>query len=147
MMTRALRWTLFILMGVIIFLDAIEAIESNSRQVTPRSILSTPKSNDKETIALVVDGLPRGGGWMVPSGWNPWGYKLTSLGEEFLSYGGSNDGDIGRFLASVKTRKRLSEIKNNWLEVVRVAKTGQSMRIYKNLTAIIEFCLKAGLID
>lgn len=73
--------------------------------------------------------------------------KITTLGDEFLSYDGSLDCDVGRFLASLKNRKRFSDIKSNWLEIVRVAKTGQAMRIYKNLQDMIQLCLKAGLID
>jgi hypothetical protein len=91
--------------------------------------------------------LPRGGGWLVPSGWNPFGYKVTVLGEEFLLYDGSLDSDVGRFLASLRTRKRHDVLKGQWLEVVRVAKTGQSMRVYRKLDELIQFCLKAGLID
>lgn len=90
----------------------------------------------------------RGGGWLIPAGWNPLGYRITSLGEEFLSYEGSLDSDVGRFLASVKSgRKSFQTIKEQWLEVLRVSKTGQSMRIYKQLQTLLQFCLKAGLID
>ena len=73
---------------------------------------------------------------------------MTELGQEFLSYGGSSESDIGRFLSSLKMeRKRMATLKKQWLEILRVAKTGQSMRIYKNLDGLIQFCLKAGLID
>jgi hypothetical protein len=90
----------------------------------------------------------RGGGWIVPAGWNPLGYKITPLGEEYLSYDGSLDSDVGRFVASLKSgRKRFQTIKDQWLEVLRVSKTGQSMRIYKQLQDLLNFCLKAGLID
>lgn len=109
----------------------------------PFSVKSTSM---KQTTITTVQNLPRGGGW-VPAGWNPLGYKLTALGDEFLSYQGSTDGDIGRFLSTLKTRKRFADLKANWLEIVRVAKSAQSMRIYKKLEEMIAFCLKAGLID
>ena len=90
----------------------------------------------------------RGGGWIVPAGWNPLGYKITDLGEEFLSYDGALESDVGRFLASLKSgRKRFQTLKEQWLEVLRVSKTAQSMRIYKKLQDLLQFCLKAGLID
>jgi hypothetical protein len=90
----------------------------------------------------------RGGGGLIPSGWNPFGYQITELGLEFLKYDGSLEGDVGRFIASLKSsRKTVSSIKANWLEIVRVAKTGQSMRIYRSLDELIKFALKAGFID
>jgi hypothetical protein len=92
--------------------------------------------------------MVRGGGWLIPAGYNPFGYKITSLGEEFLSYEGSLDSDVGRFLASLKSeRKRFATLKGQWLEVLRVSKSGQSMRIYKNLQELVTLCLKMGLID
>lgn len=99
----------------------------------------------------VVLAIPRGGGawfpWFFPPGWNPFGYKLTSLGEEFLKYDGSVNSDVGRFLAGLKQRKRFYSIKEQWLEILRVSKSGQSMRIYKQLNELIAFCLRAHLID
>lgn len=89
----------------------------------------------------------RGGGWIIPAGWNPFGYRITSLGQEFLSFDGAYDSDVGRFLASLKDRKRFKTLKAQWLEVLRVSKSGQSMRIYKKLQQLLQFCLKAGLID
>jgi hypothetical protein len=89
----------------------------------------------------------RGGGWIIPAGYNPFGYKITPLGEQFLSYDGSLDCDVGRFVASLKARKRFATLKGQWLEVVRVSKTGQTMRIYKNLQNLVKLCLKMGLID
>lgn len=90
----------------------------------------------------------RGGGGFIPGGWNPFGYKITPLGEEFLKFDGSLDSDVGRFMASLKSsRKTKATIKDNWLEIVRVSKTGQSMRIYRLLDELIQFCLNAGLID
>ncbi len=91
--------------------------------------------------------IPRGGGTLIPAGYNPFGYKITSLGEEFLKFDGSLDSDVGRLLASLKQRKRFATIKEQWLEILRVSKTGQSMRILRTLQELIDFCLKAGLID
>lgn len=84
---------------------------------------------------------------MIPAGWNPFGYKVTQLGEEFLAFEGSLDSDVGRFLASLKARKTRKSLKDSWLEVVRVAKTAQSMRIYKKIDELIQFCLKVGFLD
>lgn len=88
----------------------------------------------------------RGGGWL-PGGYNPFGYKITSLGEEFLAFDDSLNSDVGRFLASLKSRKTKASLKESWVEVVRVAKTGQSIRILRRLNELIAFCLRAGLID
>ena len=84
-----------------------------------------------------------------PSGYHPMGYGLTDLGKQFLDFDGSLDSDIGRFLASLKSGKRKSQsvLKEQWLEVVRVSKQGQSMRVYRQLDDLIAFCLKAGFID
>ena len=84
-----------------------------------------------------------------PSGYNPMGYGLTDLGKQFLDFDGSLDSDVGRFLASLKSGKRKSKsvMKEQWLEVVRVSKQGQSMRVYRLLDELIAFCLKAGFID
>lgn len=89
----------------------------------------------------------RGGG-LIPAGWNPFGYKISDLGLRYLEFDGSLDSDVGRFLASLKSeRKTFATMKSQWLEVLRVSKTGQSMRIYRKLQELIDFCLKAGLID
>jgi hypothetical protein len=108
---------------------------------------ATRQASKAAEISLVSSTNVRGGSWIVPSGWNPFGYQITSLGQEFLSYEGSLDSDIGRFLASLRERKRFAAIKSNWLEVLRVSKSGQSMRIYKKLSELIQFCLRAGFID
>ena len=99
-------------------------------------------------LLLTID-VPRGGGeYFIPAGYNPFGYKITALGEEFLKYEGSLDSDVGRFIASLKTgRKRFSTIKAQWLEVMRVSKSGQNMRIYRMLQELLGFCIKAGLVD
>ncbi|CAB9515039.1 expressed unknown protein [Seminavis robusta] len=96
---------------------------------------------------LLAISLPRGGG-MIPAGYNPFGYKITELGEQFLSYDGSLESDVGRVLASLKSsRKTFSTLKDQWLEVLRVSKSGQNMRIYRLLRELVDFCLAAGLVD
>ena len=80
---------------------------------------------------------------------NPFGHSLTDLGTQFLGYDGSLDSDIGKFLSTLKggKRKTAAVMKEQWLEIVRVGKKAQGMRIYRQLDDIIEFCLKAGFID
>lgn len=90
--------------------------------------------------------LPRGGGLLA--GLNPFGYKITQLGQDFLDFDGSLDSDVGRFLASLKSsRKKRGVIKEQWVEIVRVSKSGQSMRILRTLDDLIAFCLSAGFLD
>lgn len=92
----------------------------------------------------------RGGAVNVfPAGYNPFGHSLTELGEKFLSFEGSLDSDLGKFLSTLKggKRKTLATLKEQWQEITRVSKKGQSMRIWRTLDDIIEFCLKAGFID
>ncbi len=105
---------------------------------------TNPNNANWQTIA-------RGGGFglssLVPAGYNPFGYKITELGEEFLGFEGSLDSDVGRFLSSIRTRKRFDAIKSQWLEILRVSKKGQSMRIYKSLQELIDFCLAAGFLN
>ena len=92
----------------------------------------------------------RGGAVNVfPAGYNPFGHSLTELGEKFLAFEGSLDSDLGKFLSTLKggKRKTLATLKEQWQEITRVSKKGQSMRIWRTLDDIIEFCLKAGFID
>jgi len=105
---------------------------------------------DLDTLATVATlrGGSAGGFFFIPAGWNPLGYKITELGEEFLSFEGVLDGDLGRFLASLKAgRRRTKALKQSWLEIVRASKTGQAMRIYRQLDDLLLFSLKAGLIN
>lgn len=106
---------------------------------------------DTRPTRTILQSIPRGGGggWTVfPAGWNPFGYKMTKLGEEFLTFEGCRDCDVGRFLASLKGhRKRFSTIKDQWLEIVRVSKQGQSMRVYRRLETLLSFCLRAGFVN
>jgi hypothetical protein len=111
--------------------------------VTGRSITST---------RLQIQDI-RGGGattglsWWIPSGYHPYGYQITALGEEFLSFPGSLECDLGRFLASLKTRKTTYALKNAWLEVILNSKTAKAMNMYKNIDNMLQCCLKAKLID
>ena len=102
---------------------------------------SSLRHHDKHTYLSV-----RGGG-LFPAGWHPMGYKITSVGETFLSFDGSLDSDVGRFLGSLKKRVTKNTLKAYWLEIVRVAKTGQAMRVYRQIDKLLEFCLSAGLIN
>ena len=116
------------------------ALSQNENNDPHDNVAVEYKSILKKTIAL------RSGS--ILSGWNPFGYALTALGLEFLEWNGSLDSDIGRFLASFKSgRKRESAIKDQWLEIVRVSKKGQSMRIYRNIDKLSEFCLNAGFLS
>lgn len=92
--------------------------------------------------------LEHRGGGLIPAGYHPMGYKITALGERFLEFGPTClESDVGRLLASIKKRKTLSAIQTQWLEIVRVSKSGQSMRIYRTLKDLIDFCLAARLLD
>jgi hypothetical protein len=127
---------------------AFRKLTLNACQVLSASSSAPPSKRTSDvplpkTLALEL----RGGGWIVPVGWNPFGYKVTALGDEFLAFEGSLDGDLGRFLASVRKRKTKAALKANWVEVVRVAKTRQSSRIYRLLDDFLAFCLKAGFLD
>ena len=104
------------------------------------------EEHDAQTCRRVVHTVR--GGWL-PAGYNPFGYRITDLGQKFLEFEGSLDGDVGRFLASMKSgsRKSTKTIKEQWLEIVRVSKKGQSLRIYRLLDELIEFCVKAGFLN
>lgn len=55
---------------------------------------------------------------------------------------------VHRFLSTLKKgRKTEAVLKEQWLEIVRVGKQGQSMRILRKLDELIKFCLSAGFID
>lgn len=110
---------------------------------TFRNTLSTIHSTSWTSLPL---NLPIRGGGML-SGWNPFGYGLTDLGTQFLSFEGSADSDVGRFLATFKSgRKRKKTLKDQWLEIVRVSKSSQSMRIYRLLDDLWQFCIQAGFL-
>mmetsp|Transcript_42563 Transcript_42563/g.129144 ORF Transcript_42563/g.129144 Transcript_42563/m.129144 type:complete len:108 (-) Transcript_42563:355-678(-) len=107
--------------------------------------MQVPSSIGKQ--AEHATSIPRGGGF-IPSGYHPFGYGLTDLGRRYLEFDGSLDGDVGRFLASLKAgRKTKTVLKAQWLEVVRVSKQGQSMRILRTLDDLLDFSLKARFLD
>jgi hypothetical protein len=110
------------------------------------SMQSHDPSTSRDLSSSIVTEINRGGGW-IPAGYNPFGYQITELGETFLKFEGSLDSDVGRFLASCKSRKTLATIKAQWLEILRASKKGQSMRIYRSLDDLIKFCLDARLLD
>ena len=117
--------------------ETVRAVERADRW----SALLSPSSR-------VLDIGSAGGFFFIPAGWNPLGYKITPLGQEFLTLDGSLDCDLGRFLASLKAgRRRTKALKASWLEIVRVSKTGQSMRIYRRLDDLILFSLRSGFIN
>ncbi|KAI2494074.1 hypothetical protein MHU86_20478 [Fragilaria crotonensis] len=99
---------------------------------------------DRVQTSIWDDPIPRGGG-LLPGGWNPFGYKITELGEQYLGFHGSLDSDVGRFLASLKTRKSAATLKAQWVEIIKVSKQGQSMRIYRMFQELLQFCLAADL--
>lgn len=91
----------------------------------------------------------RGGGALIPAGYNPFGYKITALGEQFLEiHKNCLESDVGRFIASLKNkRKSYATLQQEWLEIVRVSKSGQTMRIYRTMKEMIDFCIAARFID
>jgi len=113
----------------------------------PDSLNPILQSQHLPLTSLGRTSIPRGGG-IIPGGYNPFGYKITAFGEHFLQFDGSLDSDVGRFISTLKSgRKRFAVIKEQWLEVMRVSKSGQNMRIYRKLQELVDFCVKAGLID
>ena len=139
--------------AILLFLLAIHSWDGNPVATAwkPRkSSCSLSQRADSHHVATTTTATTtrlRGGGSWFPAGYHPLGYKITELGEQFLAIEGSLEGDIGRFLASLKRRKTVNALKRNWLEVVRVAKTAQAMRIRRKLEEYIAFCLAANLID
>lgn len=134
---------------VFCFLLYINLCFVSSHETNSHSLLLKPvfgvNVNSKRTSCLAWC-IPRGGAFL-PAGWNPFGYKITPLGEQFLSFDGSLDCDVGRFLASLKTRKTAATLKSQWIEIVKVSKTGQTMRIYRMLQDLLNFCVAAGFIN
>lgn len=110
-------------------------------------VLFVGDQTERSRTSKLIDIRGGDGSWWIPSGYHPYGYQITPLGEEFLSFQGSLDCDLGRFLASLKQRKTTYALKTAWLEVVRNSKTGQSMNVYKSIDEMIKYCLKAKLID
>jgi len=144
--------------SLLLFSFALSQSLENPHKITPLCASQTflHPTRTKATLPLSISqqkaqssplNIPRGGGYL-PAGWNPFGYGVTDLGLEFLTFEGSLDSDVGRFLASLKSgRKKQTTLKEQWIEIVRVSKSGQSMRILRTLNDLIAFCLKAGFLD
>lgn len=145
--TQPLKMRLNKLLAALVLSLVIELINGKEASVSFSLSHGQAARHAPSTPGEHPEAFVRGGG-MIPAGWHPFGYKITSLGLQYLEFDGSLETDIGRFLASLKSqRKTFSTIKSQWLEVVRVSKTGQTMRIYRRLPDLIDFCLKARLID
>ena len=114
----------------------------NMKHITQSTFISAVSS-----IEAVLS--PRGGGALIPAGYNPFGYKITALGEQFLEiHKNCLESDVGRFIASLKNkRKSYATLQQEWLEIVRVSKSGQTMRIYRTMKEMIDFCIAARFID
>ena len=84
--------------------------------------------------------LLRGGGSMLAR-LNPFGYKLTTLGDQFFEFEGSRDSDRSRLLSALKSRKTMSRLKSEWLEVQRNAKSGRASgytgKLMRSLVALL----------
>lgn len=113
-----------------------------------RRVYSPKNHRENNTINNIIS--IQGGG-LIPAGYNPFGYQLTDLGEAFLKYEGSLESDIGRFLATFRSlerkRKTRKVLKEQWLEILRMSKTGQSLRIYRKIDELLEFCVEAGFLS
>jgi hypothetical protein len=148
----------FILLSCAIFWLSGASAYSVERNVhsssLPHGVHEASSTTDSDA-AFALTKIPsavltiRGGGsYFIPSGWNPLGYKITALGDEYLNFDGSLESDLGRFLSSLKShRKRFPALRDQWVEILRVSKTAQSMRIRRQLEKLLKFALKAGLID
>ncbi|KAL7470527.1 hypothetical protein ACHAXS_010780 [Conticribra weissflogii] len=132
-------------------------VRRHRQQSSPSILTTTYESTQSNRICLsevyptITPGISARGGAIniLPAGYNPFGYGLTDLGRKYLEFNGSLESDVGQFLSTLKSgkRKTSSTLKEQWLEIVRVSKKGQSMRIYKRLDEFIDFCLSAGFID
>ena len=124
---------------------------ANSGIGSCNELATVPPSPSSSVLDATAVSNLRGGAALnpFPSGYHPFGYGLTDLGKRYLDFDGSLDSDVGRFLATLKGGKRKSAdaMKEQWLEVVRVSKKAQSMRVYRQLDDLISFCLKAGFLD
>jgi hypothetical protein len=140
---------LFCIFSLVLAVAAAEKPGRLQDRVSFTRALHVVKSSERDARNVEYSPLAvRGGGYLIPAGWNPFGYKITALGEEFLAFDGSLDSDVGRFIASLKAKRVTTEtLKASWLEIVRASKAGQCMRVYRKIDELIQFCLKAGLID
>ena len=125
-------------------LAAVSALPSPSSQCLSQHLLH----NSSFVHDAPAHAFPRGGGFGFPAGWHPFGYAISDLGKRYLEFEGSRDGDVGRFLSSLMSggRKSRKALREQWLEITRVSKKRQSMRIYRTMDDLIDFCLEAGFI-
>lgn len=130
-------------------LSAFQGVAHPHSFITKSSLDRLVNSRPRDVSSLCVACDLRGG--CIPAGWNPFGYKLSELGERFLASEGARDCDVGRFLASFNStlksgRKTRASVKSEWLEVLRYAKTEESSRIYRTLDDLLNLCIAAGFI-
>eukprot|EP00562_Extubocellulus_spinifer_P004924 CAMPEP_0178515498 /NCGR_PEP_ID=MMETSP0696-20121128/24588_1 /TAXON_ID=265572 /ORGANISM="Extubocellulus spinifer, Strain CCMP396" /LENGTH=145 /DNA_ID=CAMNT_0020145663 /DNA_START=208 /DNA_END=645 /DNA_ORIENTATION=+ len=127
---------------------AVHSATGTITSAAAASQCSPPRPLHRHLSAHDVAVSPRGGGFGFPAGWHPFGYGLTELGRRYLEFEGSRDGDVGRFLSSLTSggRKSKKALKEQWLEVTRVSKKRQSMRIYRTMDDLIDFCLETGFV-
>ncbi len=119
----------------------------NSKILKLQPIQSTDPSNSQLSRPHLS---VRGGFSFFPQGY--WGYRITPLGERFLSSEGARECDLGRFLASLLStkngsKKTTAEIKSQWLELVRFSKTGEASRIYRTLNELLTLLVDAKFIE
>lgn len=135
---------------VIFYFSATYGLHHSNAILKASSLNQLVKAGNEDASILRTACNVRGG--YIPAGWNPFGYKLSDLGERFLASEGALDCDVGRFLASFKStltggRKSRSSMKGKWLEVLRYAKTEESSRIYRTFDELLQLCIDAGFIS
>mmetsp|Transcript_27848 Transcript_27848/g.88517 ORF Transcript_27848/g.88517 Transcript_27848/m.88517 type:complete len:127 (-) Transcript_27848:203-583(-) len=86
---------------VVLFALLAAAALSGSQAAAPWSQVSSPAAWTPPAEQLR-------GGFNPFAGINPFGYKITDLGEKFLAFDGSKESDLGRLLSSLKSRKTTS---------------------------------------
>mmetsp|Transcript_27847 Transcript_27847/g.88516 ORF Transcript_27847/g.88516 Transcript_27847/m.88516 type:complete len:130 (-) Transcript_27847:74-463(-) len=125
---------------VVLFALLAAAALSGSQAAAPWSQVSSPAAWTPPAEQLR-------GGFNPFAGINPFGYKITDLGEKFLAFDGSKESDLGRLLSSLKSRKTTSQIKAEWIELVRFSKTAQAAHILRTLQELLDFLLATKMID
>jgi hypothetical protein len=148
MIPLPLKRVCLLLLCIQLFLGPSDASLSFGASNNVVVLAGTPAPSSRTTTAFTSKALleVRGGG-LLPGGYNPFGYKITKLGEQYLAFGETLGSDVGRFLASIKKRKTKAALKAQWVEIVKVSKTGQTMRIYRTMDELLKFCVDAGLVD
>mmetsp|Transcript_54 Transcript_54/g.109 ORF Transcript_54/g.109 Transcript_54/m.109 type:complete len:157 (+) Transcript_54:194-664(+) len=156
MMIRLSHFTRVVVIPLLLVFhfSSIRISSAASPPFSTSSSIAFRQHQQQESVSPVIVGsllldntLSIRGGGIIPGGWNPMGYRITKLGEQFLSFDGTLDTDIGRFISSLKRRKWKSTLKSEWLEILRASKSAQTMRIYRTLDDLLKFCLKAGFIN